>query len=85
MAPAVKTMIKQVAVKPEADIAWQAEDVTVGDVLEALSNIRKKFALAEAQDAELPHPRPCVMTLVGVKVAVSVFAPGLSTVPAGGL
>jgi glucose-6-phosphate dehydrogenase assembly protein OpcA len=58
----------RVAVKPEADIAWQAEDVTVGDVLEAVSNIRKKFALAEAQDAELPHPRPCVMTLVGVAV-----------------
>jgi glucose-6-phosphate dehydrogenase assembly protein OpcA len=54
--------------KPEPDVAWQGEDVSVGDVLEALSNIRKKFALAEAQDAELPHPRPCVMTLVAVAV-----------------
>lgn len=53
-------------IKPEADVAWHGEDVSMTKVLDALSDIRKKFALAEAQDAELPHPRPCIMTLVAV-------------------
>src|SRR5258708_12329500 len=38
----------------------------MNDVLEALSEIRKKFALAEAQESELPHPRNCIMTLIAV-------------------
>ena len=46
--------------------AWHGEDVTVGDVLAALNDIRKRFALAEAKDAELPHPRNSVMTLIAV-------------------
>jgi glucose-6-phosphate dehydrogenase assembly protein OpcA len=53
-------------IKPEPDVAWGGEDVSMTDVLDALSNIRKKFAVAEAQDAELPHPRPCIMTLVAI-------------------
>jgi glucose-6-phosphate dehydrogenase assembly protein OpcA len=61
MASAVKPVVN-----PEAEVAWQGEDVSIGDVLEALNTIRKKFAVGEAQDAELPHPRPCVMTLVAV-------------------
>lgn len=53
-------------VNPEAEVVWRGEDVSIGGVLGALNDIRKKFALAEAQDAELPHPRPCLMTLVAV-------------------
>ena len=45
---------------------WQGEDVTIREVLSALSQIRDKFAHAEAGDDEHPHPRNCVMTLVTV-------------------
>jgi glucose-6-phosphate dehydrogenase assembly protein OpcA len=53
-------------VKPDPDIVWSAADVSMAAVLEALDNLRKRFALAEAQDDEHPHPRNCVMTLVAV-------------------
>jgi glucose-6-phosphate dehydrogenase assembly protein OpcA len=57
-------------VSPDADpvpeVAWRGEAVTIGDVLSALSGIRRKFALAEAGDEEHPHPRNRVMTLVAV-------------------
>ncbi|HKC19799.1 MAG TPA: glucose-6-phosphate dehydrogenase assembly protein OpcA, partial [Candidatus Dormibacteraeota bacterium] len=46
--------------------AWQAENTTVGDVLNALAGIRYKFARSEAGDEEHLHPRNCVMTLIGV-------------------
>lgn len=46
--------------------AWQAEGTTIGEVLNALSAIRYKFARAEAGDEEHMHPRNCVMTLIGV-------------------
>ncbi|HKW07752.1 MAG TPA: glucose-6-phosphate dehydrogenase assembly protein OpcA [Candidatus Dormibacteraeota bacterium] len=46
--------------------AWQAEGTTIGEVLNALSAIRYKFARAEAGDEEHAHPRNCVMTLIGV-------------------
>ncbi len=52
--------------KPEAGAAWRGEDVSMDQVLEALNDIRKKFALAEAHDTEHPHPRNCVMTLVAI-------------------
>ena len=45
---------------------WQAEGTTVGEVLDALAEIRFKFAVAEAGSDEHPHPRNCVMTLIGV-------------------
>src|SRR5450756_1534353 len=61
MAPAMSTTIK-----PEAVVEWRGEGVSMSEVLDALNNIRKTFALAEAQDAEQPHPRNCVMTLVAV-------------------
>ena len=61
MAPAVSTMIK-----PEAGAEWRGEGVSMNEVLEALSDIRKKFALAETQESELPHPRNCIMTLIAV-------------------
>lgn len=46
--------------------AWQAQGTTIGDVLNALAEIRYKFARAEAGDDEHLHPRNCVMTLIGV-------------------
>ena len=61
MAPAVIATIK-----PGADPVWRGEDVSMGDVLNALDGIRKKFAIQEADDAEQPHPRNCVMTLIAV-------------------
>ena len=45
---------------------WHGEDVTIGDVLSALSEIRYRFARAEAGDEEHLHPRNCVMTLIGI-------------------
>jgi glucose-6-phosphate dehydrogenase assembly protein OpcA len=54
------------SVKLVSEVAWHGEAVTIGDVLGALSGIRRKFALAEAADEEHPHPRNCVMTLVAV-------------------
>jgi glucose-6-phosphate dehydrogenase assembly protein OpcA len=59
MAPAVSA-----GAMPE--VAWRGEAVTIGDVLSALSGIRRKFALTEAGDEEHPHPRNRVMTLVAV-------------------
>lgn len=53
-------------VEPEADVVWHGVDVSVGEVVTALSEIRKKFALDEAGDSEHPHPRNCVMTLLAV-------------------
>lgn len=50
----------------EPDLVWSRENVSMSVVLEALNEIRKKFAVEEAQEAEHPHPRPCVMTLVAV-------------------
>jgi len=46
--------------------AWRGEAVTIAEVLAALSDIRRKAAKAEAGDAEQPHPRNRVMTLVAV-------------------
>jgi glucose-6-phosphate dehydrogenase assembly protein OpcA len=59
MAPAVSTT-------PVSEVAWRGEGVTIGDILDALSGIRRKFAQAEAGDEEHPHARNCVMTLVAV-------------------
>ena len=61
MAPAVSTMIK-----PEAGAEWSGEGVSMNEVLAALRDIRTKFALAETQETELPHPRNCIMTLIAV-------------------
>jgi glucose-6-phosphate dehydrogenase assembly protein OpcA len=54
------------AVEPAANPSWHGEDVTIGDVLNALGQIRYQFARAEAGDEEHLHPRSCVMTLIGV-------------------
>src|SRR5207253_9660061 len=61
VAPAMST-----TVKPTSDPLWHGEDVTISDVLDALSQVRAKFARDEAGDDELVHPRNCVMTLISV-------------------
>jgi glucose-6-phosphate dehydrogenase assembly protein OpcA len=53
-------------ITPEPDVVWSGEKVSMNEVLAALSNIRKKFALAEVAETELPHPRNCIMTLLAV-------------------
>jgi glucose-6-phosphate dehydrogenase assembly protein OpcA len=45
---------------------WQAEGTTIGEVLNALAEMRYKFALAEAGDDEHLRPRNCVMTLIAI-------------------
>ena len=52
--------------EPGLEPVWHGEDVTIGDVLMALDDVRAKFAREEAGDDEHVHPRNCVMTLVGV-------------------
>ena len=47
-------------------VAWSGHSASVDEVLAALNAIRAKFAREEAGDAEQPHPRSCVMTLVAV-------------------
>ena len=59
-------MAQTVSAVPVADVAWHGEAVTIGDVLGALSGIRRKFAHAEAGEDEHPRARNCVMTLVAV-------------------
>jgi len=50
----------------DRDLDWQGESVTIADVLAALNRARRAFAQVDAEDAEHPHPRNCVMTLVAV-------------------
>jgi glucose-6-phosphate dehydrogenase assembly protein OpcA len=60
VAPAVST------VKQDENPMWHGEGVTIGDVLNALREIRYRFARAESGDEEHLHPRNCVMTLIGI-------------------
>ncbi|TME49661.1 MAG: hypothetical protein E6I53_15315, partial [Chloroflexi bacterium] len=53
-------------VQGESIPLWHAENVTLSDVLAALSEIRYKFARDETGDDEHLHPRTCVMTLISV-------------------
>jgi glucose-6-phosphate dehydrogenase assembly protein OpcA len=55
----------------KSKVAWRGDAVTIGDVLTALSGIRRKFAQAEAGDEEQPHPRNCVMSLVAVATSAA--------------
>jgi glucose-6-phosphate dehydrogenase assembly protein OpcA len=61
VAPAVSS-----AIAPEAEVAWRGEGVSMNEVLAALKNIRRKFALAEVSETELPHPRNSIMTLLAI-------------------
>lgn len=45
---------------------WKGEGVTIGQVLDALTEIRRKFAEAQSPDLDHPHPRNTVMSLVAV-------------------
>ena len=53
-------------VETHAQPVWHGEDVTIADVLNALSDIRSKFARSEMADDEHTHARNCVMTLISV-------------------
>ncbi|TMC47316.1 MAG: hypothetical protein E6J20_19940, partial [Chloroflexi bacterium] len=53
-------------IQPDVGVAWHGADVSVSEVVAALSEIRRKFAIEEAGDSEHPHPRNTVMTLVAV-------------------
>jgi glucose-6-phosphate dehydrogenase assembly protein OpcA len=53
-------------VTPKYERLWHGEDVTVQQVLDALSQVRAKFGRDEAGDDEHVHPRNCVMTLISV-------------------
>ena len=50
----------------DSELEWHGEGVTIADVLAALNQARRKFALIEAGESDHPHPRNCVMTLVAV-------------------
>jgi len=54
------------AATPSYQPLWNGEDVTVRQVLDALSEVRAQFARDEADDDEHAHPRNCVMTLISV-------------------
>ena len=51
---------------PATTLDWKGEAVTIAQVLDALTELRKKFAQAQVPDDDHPHPRNCVMTLVAV-------------------
>jgi glucose-6-phosphate dehydrogenase assembly protein OpcA len=53
-------------VKKHPGPSWHAEGTTIGEVLNALSDIQYQFARSEAGDDEHLHPRNCVMTLIGI-------------------
>jgi hypothetical protein len=59
MAPSMSVVLS------EPQKVWSADDVTISDVLNALGEIRGRFARDEAHDDHV-HPRNCVMTLIGV-------------------
>ena len=50
---------------PEA-FTWSGENVSVGQILAALNDIRRQFAQADAGEDDHPRPRNCVMTLIAV-------------------
>ena len=78
MAPAVSTPTRPVRLangapsasdgEGEPGLDWKGDDVTIGEVLNALNEARRKFAIASAGegDGDHPHPRNCVMTLIAV-------------------
>lgn len=53
-------------VEPKVETPWHGEDVSIGDVLSALSGIRSRFAQTDLSNDEHPRPRNCVMTLIAV-------------------
>ena len=51
---------------PPEPVTWSGENVSVGQILAALNDIRRQFAQAEAGEDDHPRPRNCVMTLIAV-------------------
>lgn len=61
MAPAVSTAADEIG------LDWKGDDVTIGEVLTALNEARRKFAIASrGEEYEHPHPRNHVMSLIAV-------------------
>src|SRR5712692_9791538 len=52
--------------QPLDALEWMGEGVTIAQVLDALTEFRRKFAQAQSADEDHPHPRNCVMTLIAV-------------------
>jgi glucose-6-phosphate dehydrogenase assembly protein OpcA len=61
VASAVSTILK-----PDSEVVWSGEAVNMSKVLDALDDIRARFARSEVDDLEHAHPRNCVMTLIAV-------------------
>lgn len=59
-------MAPPVSAVTQREILWHREHASIGDVLGALDEIRSRFRHEEAAEGEHPHPRNCVMTLIGV-------------------
>ncbi len=68
-------------VTTQVALDWTGRAVTIGQVLNALTEYRRKFARALASDEDHPRPRNCVMTLVAVAAseAEEKLAQSLST------
>ncbi len=52
--------------QPLDALEWMGEGVTIAQVLDALTEFRRKFAQAQSADEDHPQPRNCVMTLIAV-------------------
>ncbi len=59
-------MAQAVSSSAAGTLDWQGEGVTLAEVLDALTEFRRRFAQAQAPDEDHPHPRNCVMTLIAV-------------------
>ncbi len=57
MAPAVSAL---------SALDWTGRGVTIAQVLNALTEFRRRFSRAQVADDDHPHPRNCVMTLIAV-------------------
>jgi glucose-6-phosphate dehydrogenase assembly protein OpcA len=56
-----------VSAAAELGLDWEGDNVTIGEVLSALNEARRKFAIANRSEGDdHPHPRNCVMTLIAV-------------------
>src|ERR1700716_340457 len=53
-------------VNPPGALDWTGRGVTIAQVLNALTEFRRRFAQAEVGDDDHPRPRNCVMTLIAV-------------------
>src|ERR1700736_6223348 len=54
------------ALAAPGSLDWTGRGVTIAQVLNALTEFRRRFAQAEVGDDDHPRPRNCVMTLIAV-------------------